>query len=143
MATHGEVSFAFLRGASALWAKALSREPKLLRGLPGMASLVGNLHLENVGVFRTARGVTFHVNDFDETFDGPIAFDVVRLLTSTLLARAELQVSGVKVLELGWAMLDGHNVGLERGGAPSRVREGLGGRGERAACGGRAAQEGR
>lgn len=107
--------FAFLRGASALWAKALSREPKLLRGLPGVASLVGDLHLENVGVFRAARGVTFHVNDFDETFDGPIAFDVVRLLTSTLLARAELQVSGVQVLELGWAMLDGHDVGL-RGG---------------------------
>lgn len=107
--------FAFLRGASGLWAKALAREPKLLRGLPGVASLVGDLHLENVGVFRAARGVTFHVNDFDETFDGPIAFDVVRLLTSTVLARAELQVSGVKVLELAWAMLDGHDVGLRNG----------------------------
>lgn len=107
--------FAFLRGASPLWAAALAREPRLLRGLPGSASLVGDLHLENVGVFRAAGGVTFHVNDFDETFDGPIAFDVLRLLTSTLLARAELQVSGVKVLELAWAMLDGHDVGL-RGG---------------------------
>lgn len=107
--------FAFLRGASATWAKALSREPKLLRGLPGVSSLVGDLHLENVGVFRASKGVTFHVNDFDETFEGPIAFDVVRLLTSTLLARAELQVSGVKVLELGWAMLDGHDVGLHNG----------------------------
>lgn len=108
--------FAFLRGASPLWAEALSRQPALLRGLPGRASLVGDLHLENVGVFRWARGVTFHVNDFDETFDGPCAFDVLRLLTSTLLARSELNVSGVKVLGLAHAMLNGYEAGV-RGSA--------------------------
>ncbi|MDP1922361.1 MAG: DUF2252 family protein [Myxococcales bacterium] len=108
--------FAFLRGASPLWAEAMSRHPVLLRGLPGRASLVGDVHLENVGVFRWARGVTFHVNDFDETFEGPCAFDVLRLLTSTLLARDELHVSGVKVLGLAHAMMDGYEVGV-RGGA--------------------------
>lgn len=116
--------FAFLRGASPLWSAALAREPTLLRGLPGRGALVGDLHLENVGVFRAKTGVTFHVNDFDETFEGPIAFDVVRLLTSTLLARDELQVSGVKVLTLGRAMLEGHGIGLAGGAvrAPSFVR---------------------
>ena len=117
--------FAFLRGASPLWAEAMSRHPALLRGLPGRASLVGDVHLENVGVFRWARGVTFHVNDFDETFEGPCAFDVLRLLTSTLLARDELHVSGVKVLGLAHAMMDGYEVGV-RGGtvrAPAFVQQ--------------------
>ncbi|MBL8922765.1 MAG: DUF2252 family protein [Myxococcaceae bacterium] len=116
--------FAFLRGASPLWATALAREPRLLRGVPGVGTLVGDLHLENVGVFRSKGGVTFHVNDFDETFEGPIAFDVLRLLTSTLLARDELRVSGVKVLTLAHAMLEGHAVGLAGGTvrAPAFVR---------------------
>lgn len=117
--------FAFLRGASPLWAEAVRREARRLQGLPGRAWLVGDLHLENVGLFRAARGVTFHVNDFDETFEGPCAFDVVRLLTSTLLARDELKVSGVQVLALAHAMLDGYVAGA-RGravGVPAFVQQ--------------------
>ena len=104
--------FAFLRGASALWAEALRQEPSLLRGVPGSGTLVGDLHLENIGTFRTARGVALHVNDFDETFEGPWSFDVARLLTSTLLARPELGCSGVQVIGLAEAILEGHAVGV-------------------------------
>ncbi|MFT3713262.1 MAG: DUF2252 family protein [Archangium sp.] len=111
--------FAFLRGASALWAEALKREPKLLAGIPGEGVLVGDLHLENVGTFRTANGLALHVNDFDESFEGPWAFDVARLLTSTLLARAELRCSGLEVVALTEEVLDGHAAGL--GGASSRL----------------------
>lgn len=106
-------SFAFLRGASSMWAEALRRHPWLLRGLPGSGWLVGDLHLENVGVFHTRRGVTFHVNDFDETFHGPVGFDVLRLLTSTLLARSELETSGLTVLTIGHDLLEGYDVGLQ------------------------------
>lgn len=104
--------FAFLRGASALWSRVLADEPKLLAGIPGRGVLVGDLHLENVGTFRTASGVALHVNDFDESFVGPWAFDVARLLTSTLLARSELGVSGLDVVSLTEEVLDGHDAGL-------------------------------
>jgi uncharacterized protein (DUF2252 family) len=104
--------FAFLRGASALWAEALRREPTLLRGLPGSGTLVGDLHLENIGTFRTARGVALHVNDFDETFEGAWSFDVLRLLTSTLLARPELGCSGLEAISLSEQLLEGHAAGV-------------------------------
>lgn len=107
--------FAFLRGASGLWGEALRREPKLLHGFPGRGVVVGDLHLENFGTFQTARGPAFHVNDFDEAFVGPWAFDLLRLLTSVLLARGELSVSGTAVLSLADALVEGHARGV--GGA--------------------------
>jgi uncharacterized protein (DUF2252 family) len=78
-------AFAFLRGAVPLWAEALKRE-KLLDGLDGEGTLVGDLHLENFGTFFTGDGWIFHVNDFDETHFGPWAYDVLRLLTSIHLS---------------------------------------------------------
>jgi hypothetical protein len=110
--------FAFLRGASAAWAGMLRAHPHLLEGLPGQGPLVGDLHLENFGTFRGAKGFTFHCNDFDETFVGPWAWDVLRLLTSTLLARPELGVSGVAALELCDAVLDGYATAQGRGRMP-------------------------
>jgi len=111
--------FAFLRGASALWAEALKQEPALLRGIPGTGTLVGDLHLENIGTFRTTRGVAMHVNDFDETFNGPWSFDMARLLTSTLLARPELHCTGLQVIELAEQVLEGHAAGVA--GASARL----------------------
>jgi hypothetical protein len=110
--------FAFLRGASGLWAEALKRQPKLLHGFPGRGVVVGDLHLENFGTFQTAKGPAFQVNDFDETFVGPWAFDLLRVLTSVLLARGELGVSGTAVLSLADALLEGHARGV-RGGRQS------------------------
>jgi hypothetical protein len=78
-------AFAFLRGAVPLWAEALKRD-KLLDGLSGEGTLVGDLHLENYGTFFTGDGWIFHVNDFDETHQGPWAYDVLRLLTSIQLS---------------------------------------------------------
>lgn len=104
--------FAFLRGASPLWAEALARNPAWLRTAPGVGGLVGDLHLENFGTFRAAGGMTFHVNDFDESFDGPWTFDMLRLLVSTLLARPELECTGTQVLQLAQAVMDGHEAAL-------------------------------
>jgi uncharacterized protein (DUF2252 family) len=104
--------FAFLRGASPLWAEALARHPEWLGVAPGAGGLVGDLHLENYGTFRAAGGMTFHVNDFDESFDGPWTFDVLRLLVSTLLARPELGCTGAQVFRLAQAALHGHAAGL-------------------------------
>ena len=82
---------------------------------PGTGGVVGDLHLENFGTFRSASGFTFHVNDFDESFDGPWTFDVLRLLVSTLLAREALGCTGAEVLALAETVLDGYVSGLEGG----------------------------
>lgn len=108
-------SFAFLRGSAPLWAELLRRHPAFLRGIPGKGPIIGDLHLENFGTMRTARGMVFQINDFDETFVGPWAFDVLRLMTSIVLARSELGVPGTFVLTLAEAVLDGHELAMGKG----------------------------
>lgn len=105
--------FAFLRGAAPLFDECLRREGSFAAGPAGGGSMVGDLHLENFGVFRTDGGAAlFHVNDFDALRDGPWRFDVLRLLTSILLARPELNVSGTQVQELARLALEGHQLAL-------------------------------
>lgn len=105
--------FAFLRGAAPLFDECLRREGSFAKGPTGGGSLVGDLHLENFGVFRADGGAAiFHVNDFDALRDGPWRFDVLRLLTSILLARPELKATGTQIQELARLALDGHQAGL-------------------------------
>lgn len=112
----------FLRGAAPFFAALLKLEPGVLQGLPGATALVGDLHLENFGTWRDASGaLRFHVNDFDESFDGPVAYDLLRLVTSVLLSREQLEVSGSQALELARAVLEGHVKGIR--GAPLKAPE--------------------
>jgi uncharacterized protein (DUF2252 family) len=79
--------FGFLRGTFHLFAadwKVLGDDPLL----PGPAQpIVGDLHLENFGAFKTADGsFVFDVNDFDESAPGSPGFDLGRVATSFLLA---------------------------------------------------------
>ena len=105
--------FAFLRGGVMLFDECLRREGSWAKGPSGGGTLVGDLHLENFGVFLADGGqAVFHLNDFDAVRDGPWRFDVLRLLTSILLARPELKVSGTQVQELARMALDGHQLGL-------------------------------
>jgi uncharacterized protein (DUF2252 family) len=105
--------FAFLRGGALLFDECLRREGSWAKGPTGGGSLVGDLHLENFGVFLADGGAPiFHVNDFDALRDGPWRFDVLRLLTSVLLARPELKASGTQVQELARMALEGHQLGL-------------------------------
>ena len=102
--------FAFLRGALPVFQAALAR-----CAVPASftATLVGDLHLENYGVLGLAPGrFLLHVNDFDETREGPVAHDVLRLLTSVLLARESLAVDGRAAQALAEATLDGHQKAL-------------------------------
>jgi uncharacterized protein (DUF2252 family) len=48
--------------------------------------IVGDLHLENFGAFKTKEGFVFDVNDFDESAPATPALDVARVCTSFLLA---------------------------------------------------------
>ncbi len=116
--------FAFLRGGALLFDECLRREGSWAKGPTGGGSLVGDLHLENFGVFLADGGTPiFHVNDFDALRDGPWRFDILRLLTSVLLARPELRVSGTQVQELARMALEGHQlaVGGKRVAPPAFV----------------------
>lgn len=105
--------FGFLRGAAPLFDECLRREGSWAKGPTGGGSLVGDLHLENFGVFLDVNGrPNFHVNDFDCLRDGLWRFDVLRLLTSTLLARTEFHASGTAIQELALLALDGHQAAL-------------------------------
>ncbi len=105
--------FAFLRGSLQLFDACLRSEGSFAKGPSGGGSLVGDLHLENFGVFRADGGAAiFHVNDFDALRDGPWRLDVLRLLTSVLLARPELKVSGTQAQELARVALEGHQLGV-------------------------------
>jgi len=105
--------FAFLRGAALLFDECLRREGSWAKGPTGGGSLVGDLHLENFGVFFADGGAPhFHLNDFDALRDGPWRFDVLRLLTSVVLARPELRASGTQAQELARVALEGHQQGL-------------------------------
>jgi uncharacterized protein (DUF2252 family) len=118
----------FLRGAAPLFDECLRREGSWSKGPSGGGSLVGDLHLENFGVFLdTAGRANFHVNDFDALRDGPWRFDVLRLLTAVLLARTELKATGREIQKLAELVLDGHQAGLDgqRLVAPAFVREQL------------------
>jgi uncharacterized protein (DUF2252 family) len=81
--------FAFLRGSCHLFYARLPRSP-LLRKAP-LVWACGDLHLENLGSYRGDNGqVYFDINDFDEALRAPASWDLVRVLTSVLIARKSL-----------------------------------------------------
>lgn len=98
---------AFLRGAAPLFYEMLVARPELAEGPEGEGFIVGDMHLENFGAYRSEvlgkdrkHGVVFTLNDFDDTVVGPWRLDVLRLATSLLLAGRELGASGVVAVDL-------------------------------------------
>ena len=72
--------FTFFRGAAAIMAADLADGPRT--GL--QAQLCGDAHLSNFGIFAAPdRGLTFDVNDFDETLPGPFEWDLKRLVRAS------------------------------------------------------------
>jgi len=75
--------FAFLRGAAAVMAFDLGREP--VTGARVQAC--GDSHLLNFGIFATPeRRLVFDINDFDETLPAPWEWDLQRLSASIMVA---------------------------------------------------------
>ena len=76
--------FAFLRGAAAVMATDLARQP--MAGIPVQAG--GDSHLMNFGAFVTPENnILFDVNDFDETLAGvDFTVDLKRLAASVAVA---------------------------------------------------------
>jgi uncharacterized protein (DUF2252 family) len=90
----GQSPFTFLRGAAAIMARDLARQPVV--GLPVQAC--GDCHLMNFGAFNTPEGrVLFDINDFDETLPGvDFVVDVKRLATSVAVAALDAGLSTKK-----------------------------------------------
>lgn len=102
-------AFAFLRGSAPLFYDLVGAEPALAGDGP-TGWLVGDLHLENFGAFRTGKDddVVFDVNDFDDAGVGPRRLDLLRLATSVLLAAPLLGRRGPAALELTEALVRGY-----------------------------------
>jgi len=112
---------AYLRGAAPLFFEILAARPELASGPAGEGWIVGDMHLENFGAYRTDplgaaesgdatakknRSVRFDLNDFDDAIVGPWRFDVLRLTTSLLLGGRELGANGLVALDLCDLLLD-------------------------------------
>jgi Uncharacterized protein conserved in bacteria (DUF2252) len=100
--------FAFFRGTFHLMAKDVlsARVPGAQAAAPD-ALIVGDLHLENFGVYRGATGgLCFEINDFDDVGFGPADLDLKRLCTSALLlpdVSASARLKAAKAIAASWA----------------------------------------
>ena len=84
--------YAFFRGTAALFYDTLAMS-RSLESSP-LVLACGDLHLENFGSYKgDNRLVYFDLVDFDESCAAPVAFELVRLLTSILVAAKPLKVS--------------------------------------------------
>src|SRR5450432_2349962 len=112
---------AYLRGTAPLFYELLREHPELAAGPGGEGWLVGDAHLENFGAFRTAdarESAVFDVNDFDEAIIGPLRWDVLRLLTSTILGGRELGSNGKQSVLLCSSILTGYVEALATNNLP-------------------------
>jgi len=94
---------AFLRGAAPLFYHILSLKPDLTCELDAAGWIAGDLHVENFGAYRSdgtdGDQVTFNLNDFDDAIVGPWKLDLLRLITSVVLAARNLGFSGSRILD--------------------------------------------
>lgn len=85
--------FSFFRGTAYLFAADAAADPTLATAL--RIPLQGDLHLENMGTYRTAGGaVAYDMNDFDEAATGPYTWELARMAVSIRLAARALQLKG-------------------------------------------------
>ncbi|MBS1635339.1 MAG: DUF2252 family protein [Bacteroidetes bacterium] len=91
-----ENAYRFFRGTAHIFYEDFSKHPALLK--TPSTWLCGDLHLENFGSYKSAnRLIYFDINDFDEAYFGPCAFDVTRLLVSIIISCREV---GIREKEL-------------------------------------------
>jgi len=118
-------SFSYLRGSASVYYELLAACPPLADGPAGDGWIVGDLHLENFGAYRGAEphpvaggDVVFNLNDFDDAVQAPWRWDVLRLLTSVLLAARERGIEGVGTVGLARQLITAYAHVLGTGKAP-------------------------
>jgi hypothetical protein len=84
---------------------------------------VGDLHVENFGTWRDTEGrLVWGVNDVDEAARMPYALDLVRLVTSAILAKRENGLA-IDASSAATAVLGDYSESLEAGGKPFILEE--------------------
>jgi hypothetical protein len=120
-----EGAFPFLRATFYRWVEQWPEIcPRLAEREEDVLLVVGDLHVENFGVWRDSlERLVWGINDFDEACELPFTSDLVRLATSVLLAAeaAALDVPANRVCAL---LLDGYRAGLKAGGKPILLADG-------------------
>jgi Uncharacterized protein conserved in bacteria (DUF2252) len=100
--------FKFLRATYFRWARTIEEICPDLASAPRVAC-VGDIHVENFGTWRDADArLVWGINDFDEAAVMPYAYDLVRLVTSVLLAPGHPFTAA----RAATAVLDGYRSGL-------------------------------
>jgi uncharacterized protein (DUF2252 family) len=85
---------AFLRGTVELFYTMVAADPSLMPGPSERGFVAGDMHAENLGVYRTESKVAaFDLDDFDDASVAPLRVDVVRASTSIMLASLQLDPS--------------------------------------------------
>ncbi|MEA3120288.1 MAG: hypothetical protein QOI13_3558 [Paraburkholderia sp.] len=108
--------FQFLRGTCHLFYARLSTGGLLQEGPP--AWVCGDMHLQNFGSYKGDNGlIYFDINDFDEACLAPSLFELVRMLTSVLVAADELHLSRAEALSLCHVAVESYGAALRRGKA--------------------------
>lgn len=121
----GAGAFPFLRATFYRWVEQWPRVcPRLAERDEDVLLAVGDLHVENFGVWRDSQNrLVWGINDFDDACELPLTSDLVRLAASVLLAAdaAELEVSAERVCAL---LLKGYRAGLRAEGKPILLSDG-------------------
>jgi uncharacterized protein (DUF2252 family) len=103
----------FFRGSARLFYEVLAAEPALRLESGTSGPIVGDMHLENVGAYKTdGDELTFDLNDFDDATNGPHWLDTLRLSVSVLLAGRSFQASGPESLALAAELLRAYSAEL-------------------------------
>ena len=112
-------AFPFLRATFYRWVEQWPEQcPQLAKRDTDVLLAVGDLHVENFGVWRDSRHrLVWGINDFDEACELPFTSDLVRLATSALLA-AEAAGLDIRAMQVFAPLLDGYRLGLRAKGEP-------------------------
>ena len=115
-------AFVFLRGTCHLF---YARLPKnsMFKSAP-LTWNCGDLHLENFGSYKGDNRLTyFDMNDFDEAALAPLSWELVRLLTSLLVAADSLSISQFDALALCETLVEAYAKALAQGKSTWQERE--------------------
>ncbi|AOY94780.1 succinate-semialdehyde dehydrogenase [Cupriavidus sp. USMAA2-4] len=106
--------FSFFRGSNHLYAASVQHEEALLDA--PHTYVCGDLHLENFGSFKGDNGlVYFDLNDFDDALLAPLTVDVVRMLSSLMIAASQLGLSEEDARNASERMLSSYAAVLAQG----------------------------
>jgi len=113
-----ENPFRFFRGTCHLFYEDLAAAKPL--PLSPLAWICGDLHLENFGSYRgDNKLVYFDLNDFDEGLLAPASYEVVRMVTSIIIAFENLKIGPEKAGKMAALYLKAYSAALSGGKATS------------------------